>query len=362
MNSLAFLFRQFDALAVSGRRLLPSTLTGGDTPTYNRNTDESDPILNRKQTNSSDPSLISSDGNTDSSNRNRKRSCSAPMEPKPPGISDTSKLVNLPRHTLKPHYPSLGKRIYLVRLVASLYDWLAATWSSLTRSNSEIGYTEEETEKGGQESSDEEKSYANQERPISSLSTISSSRQSPYSSIIASPLSQSVTPPTVNLIPPDSPNSSGMSEIPSPSSSQTHLPTSIRASSSVVSPNSIMSSTPNAPRSPFHLPKTLVLDLDETLIHSTTRPLSPQRSLGFGLLRGFILGKKSKGTSHMVEVVLGNKSTSYHVYKRPFTDYFLRKVRYITFCYCDLLSFFRRFQDGIRSLFLRHLCKSTRTP
>jgi CTD nuclear envelope phosphatase 1 len=30
---------------------------------------------------------------------------------------------------------------------------------------------------------------------------------------------------------------------------------------------------------------------------------------------------------HMIEVVLNGRSTLYTVYKRPFVDYFLRKVR-----------------------------------
>lgn len=33
------------------------------------------------------------------------------------------------------------------------------------------------------------------------------------------------------------------------------------------------------------------------------------------------------GPGHMVEVVLGGRSTLYHVYKRPFVDYFLKKVK-----------------------------------
>lgn len=80
--------------------------------------------------------------------------------------------------------------------------------------------------------------------------------------------------------------------------------------------------TPPLPahKTPFHLPKTLVLDLDETLIHSTSKPISFS-SGGLGLL-GF--GRRNKG--HTVEVVLGGRSTLYHVYKRPFVDYFLRKV------------------------------------
>jgi hypothetical protein len=74
---------------------------------------------------------------------------------------------------------------------------------------------------------------------------------------------------------------------------------------------------------PFHLPKTLVLDLDETLIHSTSRPLQHYSNSSSNLLglRAF-----RRDTSHTVEVVLGGRSTTYHVYKRPFVDYFLRKV------------------------------------
>ncbi|KAF8974308.1 NLI interacting factor-like phosphatase-domain-containing protein [Flammula alnicola] len=86
--------------------------------------------------------------------------------------------------------------------------------------------------------------------------------------------------------------------------------------------------TPSLPakKTPFHLqPKTLVLDLDETLIHSTSRPI-PFQSSGSGLLSLGSFGRPNKGAGHMVEVVLGGRSTLYHVYKRPFVDFFLRKV------------------------------------
>ncbi|TIB70716.1 NIF-domain-containing protein [Wallemia mellicola] len=78
-----------------------------------------------------------------------------------------------------------------------------------------------------------------------------------------------------------------------------------------------------------HLPKTLVLDLDETLIHSTSR--APQRSSnGFSLgLRSVLSGNGiagGDGGAHMVEVVLGGRSVLYHVYKRPHLDFFLKKV------------------------------------
>ncbi|KIM46232.1 hypothetical protein M413DRAFT_64928 [Hebeloma cylindrosporum] len=102
------------------------------------------------------------------------------------------------------------------------------------------------------------------------------------------------------------------------------------------SPSPLLDSTPSPPRTgtplplppkktPFHLPKTLVLDLDETLIHSTSRPI-PFHSSGSGLLSLGSFGRRNKGAGHMVEVVLGGRSTLYHVYKRPFVDFFLRTV------------------------------------
>ncbi|KAG0300039.1 Nuclear envelope morphology protein 1 [Dissophora globulifera] len=52
--------------------------------------------------------------------------------------------------------------------------------------------------------------------------------------------------------------------------------------------------------------KTLVLDLDETLIHSTSR------------------GSRAQG--YMVEVLVDRHACLYYVYKRPHVDYFLKKV------------------------------------
>lgn len=81
---------------------------------------------------------------------------------------------------------------------------------------------------------------------------------------------------------------------------------------------------------PFHLRKTLILDLDETLIHSTSRPINYATHGGGGLLGlnfGGLLGKgKLRQAGHNVEVVLNGRSTTYHVYKRPYVDHFLKKV------------------------------------
>lgn len=92
-----------------------------------------------------------------------------------------------------------------------------------------------------------------------------------------------------------------------------------------------------------HSPKVLVLDLDETLIHSTSR--SPtwgaltDKSKGRAAVTagGSLLGLEGLGgmmglrgqvgvRPHQVEVVLDGRSIIYHVYKRPHVDHFLRKV------------------------------------
>lgn len=152
-----------------------------------------------------------------------------------------------------------------------------------------------------------------------------------------SPLSQSniISPPIVNLIPPDSlsgektddGNDLAVSLRPpsTPISSASSL--SPQASPQRVGHSSIIRPASPAKTTPLHTRKTLVLDLDETLIHSTTRPLFPSTGgsglLGLGNIFGFGSNKKA---GHMVEVVMNGRSTLYHVYKRPFVDYFLRKV------------------------------------
>lgn len=86
---------------------------------------------------------------------------------------------------------------------------------------------------------------------------------------------------------------------------------------------------PRKHTTPFHLQKTLILDLDETLIHSTSRPISYAASSGGGLLGlsgGLLGGRGKRREGHAVEVVLHGRSTMYHVYKRPHVDYFLKKV------------------------------------
>lgn len=80
-------------------------------------------------------------------------------------------------------------------------------------------------------------------------------------------------------------------------------------------------------QTPFHLQKTLILDLDETLIHSTSRPIGSS-SAGGGMLGigSGLFGRRGRREGHTVEVVINGRSTTYHVYKRPYVDFFLKKV------------------------------------
>lgn len=79
-------------------------------------------------------------------------------------------------------------------------------------------------------------------------------------------------------------------------------------------PKGERASTPSIPHPlplSYYRSKTLVLDLDETLIHSTSR--------GNGV-------PGASGRAHVIEVVVDKHACLYYVYKRPHVDYFLRKV------------------------------------
>ncbi|WRT67807.1 uncharacterized protein IL334_004781 [Kwoniella shivajii] len=101
------------------------------------------------------------------------------------------------------------------------------------------------------------------------------------------------------------------------------------ASSLFRKPSPPLLKIPRPHQTPFHLQKTLILDLDETLIHSTSRLLNSSSSGGGGMLGlslGGIVGRGKSRESHAVEVVIHGRSTMYHVYKRPYVDHFLKKV------------------------------------
>ena len=64
--------------------------------------------------------------------------------------------------------------------------------------------------------------------------------------------------------------------------------------------------------------KTLVLDLDETLVHSTSRSNTIRGPLS--------LNTNTKQHDLMVEVLIDKHICLYYVYKRPHVDMFLKKV------------------------------------
>lgn len=117
--------------------------------------------------------------------------------------------------------------------------------------------------------------------------------------------------------------------------------------------------TPPSRKPGIQQPKTLVLDLDETLIHSTSKPMPAG---GTGLFRLGSFGRRNAAAGHMVEVVLQGKSTLYHVYKRPFVDFFLRTVRHSALTVSPtLIRPRRRSLDGTRWSYLPPPCKNMQT-
>ncbi|WVQ96655.1 hypothetical protein IAU59_003761 [Kwoniella sp. CBS 9459] len=140
-------------------------------------------------------------------------------------------------------------------------------------------------------------------KPNTDSSASNSIRKTPHK-ILANPISTSILDPSV----------------PAPSSN---------SASSLFRKASPPLRVPRPHQTPFHLQKTLILDLDETLIHSTSRPLSGSSSGGGGILGlslGGLVGRGKGREGHAVEVVLNGRSTMYHVYKRPYVDHFLKKV------------------------------------
>ena len=106
-------------------------------------------------------------------------------------------------------------------------------------------------------------------------------------------------------------------------------------------------------------PKFLVLDLDETLIHSTNKtPLTDSSAYNRWSSRNL--------SCRTVEVVLNGNRTIYSVYKRPWVDLFLKKVGSflvvrMNFCVYNA-KYSNRWQPGIPSSFLRLLSKSMPIP
>ena len=224
---------------------------------------------------------------------------------------------------------SLIRRLFFVRFLELVWQALCTAAASLRvddvwherRSSSRDRRLQRKSAGVEKEPSvDERDGIAMPAHQEQALSIPESAAKSP---VLAHTSSSAVNPLPVSHIPTDSstpgatlsgrpsmahtPPQSIAALMPTPPPSRTPTPT--------YSPNAGL---PMAPRkTPFHLPKTLVLDLDETLIHSTSRPLPAPG------IRGLFGARRA---AHTVEVVMGGRSTLYHVYKRPFVDFFLRKV------------------------------------
>ncbi|KAJ7937100.1 NLI interacting factor-like phosphatase-domain-containing protein [Mycena leptocephala] len=323
MNSLNYLSRQFDAIAATP----PSTPTT-EHDSYlsaraRRATGSESSSLPRVQTWSTKSFLLPAKPSGPVSKARPKRSLSSPagfialsslQRPQPTSPAAAAAVaVSLENSPAITRLEVILHRTFIFRVLVLAWNSLRAAWTSLRRRTGLIRSREAAVEDGSpamieKDSSDDETSDEHSGSP-STPSTPSGSDRPLYMSTVRSP--------TDGHIPYDSQSESSL-----PSRSPTTTPP---QGADVSTPS--RSSTPivNAARkTPFHLPKTLVLDLDETLIHSTSRPLfSGSSSTGFLGLGAF---NRNQGSGHMVEVVLGGHSTLYHVYKRPFVDFFLRTV------------------------------------
>lgn len=271
MNTLSYVARQFDGLATAKPPPSSERL-----PRVNTWSSKSFlfPLSSPKRSHSS-PSL-----------HQIHQSSSSPSKPQLDAITSTPQL---PRS--KHHLESVIDQIFFIRVFLMVWDHLKAAWSSVVDNVGLLTW-----------------------RNAIAIDRLSSARDKGKSKEIEQ------DPSALNLdIIHSTPNSGSVLLVAQADSSQIHTPASTSRSATPVL---------NAKKAPFHLiPKTLVLDLDETLIHSTSRPIPWQGSSGSSLLSLGSFGQRNKGAGHMVEVVLGGRSTLYHVYKRPFVDFFLRTVR-----------------------------------
>ncbi|OJA17012.1 hypothetical protein AZE42_00607 [Rhizopogon vesiculosus] len=309
MNSLAYISRQFDVFASA--RTPPSTPVDGQAFFPARRGSDAGPSFKRTNswTNKSHKQRQAQD--TQSPPR-PKRSYSSPsgflpiplLRPFPPAPPAEVAIRSKSRFRVR----STFRRLFLVRALVLIWNTLCATWAQWTPADIDNKGKERLIAEGS-------------EKPLIEAAGVLSPETQPPLPSIPSPLSPDIDALKVILSKQDT------ATLPTPPPSPRPPPPSHLRSPkfSPVTVTDTASRSPTPPlttthKTPFHLPKTLVLDLDETLIHSTSKPMSSSSS-GSGLL-GF--GRRNNG--HTVEVFLGGRSTVYHVYKRPFVDYFLRKV------------------------------------
>ncbi|KAH7908492.1 NLI interacting factor-like phosphatase [Hygrophoropsis aurantiaca] len=321
MNSLAYISRQFDVLA--SPRAPPSTPTDEHGPFFRSSRlsrKRSDGSLKRISTWSTKSFLLSPSPESNIAGPSRpKRSYSSPS-----GFLEVPFVRKFPLSTTSEppirikrrlRVRSALRRFFIIKIFVVVWNTLCATWASWIPQEVETEQKEVRVELAPdvsvtdvkQESIDDAVSLSELQPPLHpSIPPRSPGNFSPIFQI--SPKTEAPSLPT----PPPSP--SPESPLLAPPQPQIVIPA-----------DTSRSSTPNVAtrKTPFHFPKTLVLDLDETLIHSTSKPIS-YTSGGLGLLGFSGFGRRNNGRT--VEVVLGGRSTLYHVYKRPFVDYFLRKV------------------------------------
>ncbi|KAJ8482232.1 hypothetical protein ONZ51_g5505 [Trametes cubensis] len=353
MNSLSYLSRQFDVLA--SPRTPPSTPVS-----------ESAPLLpdgeqhTRLKRSGSTRSFLVPQPSSSAGGWTLKRSYSSPAEvnpttPSSPSASSSSALG--PSISRKPSRPALRRpsasstekavrpkptsdsalvrHLVFVRIILQLWHAFLAALRSLTRQPNPAAVAVEDVavdDNSDEEEKDTEDESRDEKPPLPAPPSVllESHQQPSYQPAIPSPLSQphqqppapspSEKVPSISI-----PLANANPDSRQPSLLPAHQPQQPSAPSTLTPPatgrSRSVTPTPPSKQTPFHLPKTLVLDLDETLIHSTSRPIPYAGGSG---LFGF--GGRNKGAGYTVEVVLGGRSTLYHVYKRPFVDYFLRKV------------------------------------
>lgn len=345
MNSLTYLSRQFDALASA--RTPPSTPTTEKQHPFSSEAYGTD-VSKLKRTMTWSKSFGQGQPSRAETGNSTKRSFSLPSiavpspSAKPPFQATNTGSKPIPsivEQTPRP-IPQRIRRLYLIRTFVVVWNTLCEAWRCLIRNSSILllgrKVTKEMAVESEMEAGDEKDSDADDFDPIvarapSKFRTISehSSEESSYpfvrteesGSSTSSSLQSSVSTDFASTAAVTKAKPSNLLPNPFTFSLLTQTP---RSSSPTLSLPSTPPIHPHLRKTPFHLPKTLVLDLDETLIHSTSRPMTGHGSGGTGLLG--LGGRRNKGAGHMVEVVLGGRSTLYHVYKRPFVDYFLRKV------------------------------------
>ncbi|QRV90800.1 NLI interacting factor-like phosphatase [Ceratobasidium sp. AG-Ba] len=346
MNTLGYISRQYDALASQ-----PTTPTAEPVSFLSRSQDDLDIRLGRP--------LSPKAQRTKSLSRTRSSTLLPPLATLPDNTTTTTTAPSTLDHS--PPRPR-RKRFVLVRLLISIWHGLCALWTLLPawkRVRHNFGLlaldTSDEKEDGEDDVEEEEDDPLVTRAPPPSAITTTRRISFDNAQVLTKRTSRSRfnKPPTPVASPaelaesdkdgkPPRRTTSLSFTSPSPTASST-APTRPRASSTLL-PNPLSTSllTPSASALPsrastppirrptaLHKTKTLVLDLDETLIHSTSRAMHSHGSMGGGGLlglSGLFGGGRRQGAGHMVEVVLGGRSTLYHVYKRPFVDFFLRKV------------------------------------